>query len=335
MLISRRSGGILALLPLIGTLIPMSVAHGAIYRFNISPTSGLSTTNASVNARTSGTLIGDWDPVTNPTGTRTKPGLFGTFGDTENVAVNTSINFSTSGAPSVPLGGSFRMGFDTTALTVGMNNYVSVNSGPATGALATSATVTTASFRTRNPTSTFPGGIPVTIPLGDATITSLSLTQSGPASGTLTPDGPNRFTFTVAPTVNVMMGVNLTGNDLSLGPTPIVLPMQGTVTFGSDGAATLGALAPVNVNDTTNPAEALPPVPFGLPTVFPPGLTANVIFNLTLDQLTTMIAGTVSTDAIGRIERQHTITIGQVPEPACAASCAIPIATLLLARRRR
>jgi hypothetical protein len=302
------------------------------YRFVIAPTSGLSTSHASVAANTSGTLIGNWDALANPTGTRTKPGLFGTFGDTENVAVNTSINFSTSGAPSVLLGGSFRMSFDSTALTVGLSNYAAVNSGPATGALATSATVTTATFRTRNPSSTYPGGIPVTIPLGDATITSLSLTQTAPSSGTLAPDGPNRFTFTVAPMVDVTMGVNLTGNDLVLGPTSIVLPMQGAVTF--DGStASLSSLAPVQVNDVTNPAEALPPIPFGLPTVLPPGLTANVIFNLTLDQLTTMIDGSVSTNATGRIDRLKYVSLTQVPEPAGVSTIG-PAAVLVLSRRR-
>jgi hypothetical protein len=310
---------------------PRASAVVVPYRFTIAPSSGLTTTHASVAANTSGTLIGNWDPVANPTGTRTKPGLSGTFGDTENVAVNTSINFSSSGAPSVPLGGSFRMSFDSTALTVGLSNYAAVNSGPATGALATSATVTTASFRTRSPTSTYIGGIPVTLPLGDATITSLSLTQSAPASGTLAPDGPGRYTFTVAPTVDVTMGVNLTGNDLVLGPTSIVLPMQGAVTFAGS-TASLSSLAPVQVNDVTNPAEPLPPIPFGLPTILPPGLTANVIFNMTLDQLTTMIDGSVSTDASGQIDRLKHVSVAQVPEPA-AASAALLWTTITMAAR--
>jgi len=308
----------------------------APYRFTIGAGSGLSTTGAAVTANTSGTLIGNWDALTNPTGTRTKPGLFGTFADTENVAVGTSINFSTNGAPSVPLGGSFRMSFDSTAMTVNLTDYASVNSTPATGALATNATVTTQSFRTRNPSSTFPGGIPVTLPLGDATITSLSLSQTAPANGTLSPAGANRFTFTVMPTVDVMMGVNLTGNDLSLGPVPIVLPMQGTVTFNATGSgATLSSLAPLHISDLTNPAEPLPPIPFGLPTVFPPGLTANVIFNLTLDQVNTMIDGTVSTAAVGRFDHADRGGISAVPEPACFSMIFLAAATLAPRRRRR
>src|SRR3954470_3106618 len=95
------------------------------YQFTINTPSGLTTTNASVSANTSGTLIGNWDATTNPTGTRTKPGLFGTFGDTENVAVPATISFATSGAPSVPLGGGFRMAIDGGALSVELTDYAS------------------------------------------------------------------------------------------------------------------------------------------------------------------------------------------------------------------
>jgi hypothetical protein len=137
--------------------------------------------------------------------------------------------------------------------------------------------------------------------------------------------------------VNVMMGVNLTGNDLSLGPVPIALPMQGTVSYNAGGSgAVLSALAPLQINDLTNPAEVLPPIPFGLPTVLPPGLTANVIFNLTLDQVNTIIDGTVSTSAIGQFD--HTTKIGlsgslsAVPEPTGAGVAAI--AAIALAPRR-
>src|SRR4051794_12553412 len=294
------------------------------YQFTIDPSSGLTTTSASVAAKTSGTLIGNWDATANPTGTRTKPGLFGTFGDTENVAVPATISFATSGAPSVPLGGGFRMAIDGGALSVELTDYASSMSAPATGALATNATITTQSFRTRNPSSTFPGGIPVTIPLGDATITSLALTQTSPATGVLTPAGPNQYTFTIAPTMDVSLGVNLSGSDLALGPVSIVLPMQGTLTLSGDGqTATLTSLAPVQVNDVQNPALVLPPLPFALPTVLPTGGTANVIFNLTLDQVTTLINGNVSTNAAGTL----------VPAPASGG--AIVLLSLIVSVRRR
>src|SRR4051812_21226103 len=101
-LLKMRCTALLAIV--IASFARLSTSASTSYDFVLQPTSGLTTTSASATAKTSGTLIGDWDAVTNPTGTRTKPGLFGTFGDTENVAVPATINFATSGTPSIPLG---------------------------------------------------------------------------------------------------------------------------------------------------------------------------------------------------------------------------------------
>ena len=57
------------------------------YRFTYLPTqSGLNAT-LSATVSTSGTMIGNYDAAANPTGTRTKPGIFGSFGSTENLPV--------------------------------------------------------------------------------------------------------------------------------------------------------------------------------------------------------------------------------------------------------
>lgn len=280
----------------------------ATYDFALQSPSGLTTTSASATANTTGTLVGNWDAATNPTGTRTKPGLFGAFGDTENLPVNTTINFATSGTPSIPQGGGFALSVDVANNSILLSNYVGFMSAPASGSLSSSATVTTENFRTRNPTSTYPGGIPVTLPIGDASITSLDVAQSADVTGLLTPTAnPNQFNFTIAVPVDVTLGVELTGNNLLLGPAPTLLALQGSLTLNGN-TATLSGLAPLDINQQTAPGLALPPLPFALPTVLPTGGTANVIFNLTLNQVTTAMQGSLAINANGVA----------VPEPSCA-----------------
>lgn len=301
----------------------LSLAAVVAYDFVLQPPSGLTTSSASATANTSGNLIGNWDAATNPTGTRTKPGLFGTFGDTENVAVPATISFATSGAPSIPQGGGFGLSVNAPANSMLMSGLASFMSSPATGSLATNATITTQTFRTRTPSSTYPGGIPVTVPLGDASVTSLDVLQTADATGILVPTAtPNQFTFTIAVPVDITLGVDLTGSNLQLGPASTLLALQGTLTVNNT-TATLSSLAPLDISQSTNPALALPPLPFALPTVLPAGSTANVIFNLTLDQVTTSLIGSLAINANGVA----------VPEPTSALAL-ITLCALKRAGRR-
>ncbi|CAN5462246.1 hypothetical protein BH09PLA1_BH09PLA1_28430 [soil metagenome] len=313
-----------AFLAIIVALANLSLAAAVPYNFVLQPSSGLATTTASATAKTSGSLIGDWDAATNPTGTRTKPGLAGAFGDTENVAVPATINFGTSGTPHIPLGGSFGLSIDLSNDSILMSGYGSSMSAPASGPLAASATITTQSFRTRSPTSTFFGGIPVTIPIGDATVTSLDIFQTEDVTGVLVPTGtPGTFNFTIVLPVEVTLGVDVIGNSLQLGPAPTLLPMQGTIEVNGT-TAMLSSLAPLDLAQQTDPALPLPPLPFALPTILPTGGTANVIFNLTLDQITTSLIGSLATNAAGTA----------VPEPTSALALMTTLCALKRAGRR-
>jgi hypothetical protein len=122
--------------------------------------------------------------------------------------------------------------------------------------------------------------------------------------------------------VEVTLGVEFTGQNLLLGPVPTLLAMQGSLTINGD-TATLSGLAPVDVSDTQMPGLVLPPLPFALPTILPPGDTANVLFNLTLNELTTALQGTLSITATGAV----------VPEPTSAGILAI--SAMCIRRRRR
>ncbi len=299
-----------------------AVASPLPFIFDLSPGSGINVTSSNIGANTAGTLIGDWDPVNNPGGTRTKPGLFGGFGSTENLPVNLTANLNVTGAPSVPLIGGFFLDVDTVAGTVTMTNYGSSQGGTPTGALALSATITTESFRTRTPDSTYPGGIPVTLPLGDANFTALDVIQDGtPALGTLTPTGGNTYDFAVSPFVTITGTIDLNGTFTDIGPLSGVLPITGSLTILGN-SATITSIATIAFQDTQSPNQALPQFPFGLPTVLPPGSTANVLLDLILQQINVALNAQIQNNATGTL----------VPEPSLALL--IP-GLLLLSRRGR
>ncbi|MFX4717804.1 hypothetical protein ABTB07_23170, partial [Acinetobacter baumannii] len=79
-----------------------------------------------ISANTQGTLVGNYDPDTNPTGTRTKPGVFGSFGPTENVPVNVSIGAAIGGNINRQASGTFRATVDGNTNTITFEN-LSVN----------------------------------------------------------------------------------------------------------------------------------------------------------------------------------------------------------------
>jgi hypothetical protein len=74
-----------------------SVSAQRKYDFLMYPADSDLNVRVSVQSFTSGTLVGNYNPNTNPTGTRTKPGIFSSFGPTENVPVPVEVNPSVEG----------------------------------------------------------------------------------------------------------------------------------------------------------------------------------------------------------------------------------------------
>ena len=112
------------------------------------------------------------------------------------------------------------------------------------------------------------------------------------------------------------------GQMFSLGPIPAVLPIQGQVTL-SGLSAQLLATAEIDLANSTNPGVALPQFPLGLPTILPPGGTANLLFDLMLEEIG------LSLDAMVTLEANGTLV------PAPGASLLLMGGGLLCARRRR
>jgi hypothetical protein len=310
---------------LLGFLIlsSLSAAHAQTYSFiTNSSASGLAASVKS-GVAADGTLIGNYDAGANPGGTRTKPGLFGTFGSTENVSVPLSISSQIDTNISSRPAGSCYLGFDLSAGTVAMTGYQAnlIASGPVT--IPATITLQWDNFRTQSPSSTFPGGIPVSSS-ENVLLTELGATQSGSASGTLTQTDTNKYSFTLYPLLAISAKLNVVGSDYVSDGAPGASQFSGVVEFIGD-TAVLNSTTPLQMLSSETPNTVLPTFAYDMPTVLPTGSVAHLNINEVLKSISFQVDGTVSTLADGT----------QVPEPATLASLAGCLVCCGLRGRRR
>lgn len=238
----------------------------------------------------SGSLIGDYDAVTNPSGTQTRPGFFGGSG---NNAIPTSAGFTVSADLDSNPSGGVLIEVDYDALTIGFDGLILdlLNGSPAATELTASLLFST--FNTVSPGFIYPGGTPYSVPLGDAaSLSRADVTQTAAAVGELTPTGdPDVFGFviTVPAQADLTVLAALPGADPienQLDPVPLQLPLNGTLTRQSDGSVRLSVESDPTPIALSTPLdlEPLPPIPLELPTLS--SATASVLLTLTPDQLT-------------------------------------------------
>ncbi|MFZ4574597.1 MAG: hypothetical protein ACOYN0_09385 [Phycisphaerales bacterium] len=262
-------------------------------------TSGISGTLSSTIA-TAGTLVGNYDATANPTGTRTKPGLFGSFGATENVPVPVTLGGGLNGDLDSATSGLFRM--DANAFTGALSLTGFEANFLATGSLDVPITVSLEfdTFRTRSPSSTYIGGFPLTLPIGSASVSQFSVRQVGPSIGTMTPNGTGGYDVLVAPLVELTLSLQFLGTEFAIPAITIPFPLAGQLDFTGQNAA-LSSLTPLAFDQSFDIGVAIPQQAFALPTILPPGGTANVLFDLTLDSIGAALSAEIQTNATGTL----------------------------------
>jgi hypothetical protein len=273
----------------------VSVAAGSALAapldFTIDSDASSVTGGLTIVADTAGTLIGDYDPDTNPTGTQTRPGLFGGSG---NVPIPVDLDLTSDTPFDLSPAGGFVLTADPDALTFTVDAFASdlLNGQPIASSLGLVFEYDT--FRTFNPDSFFLGGFPIPINLDAASITTLTVTQSGPMTvpGALIPDGPGSYTLAgLLPATLTIVGDSL-GAPIDPGPLPLSLPLAGSLAFNPDGSATVSLAISLDGLSQTIDTSTLPPlpdIPFPLPTIT--GGTANVILSLAVASISLDAAG--------------------------------------------
>ncbi|MFT7679098.1 MAG: hypothetical protein ACI8QC_003097 [Planctomycetota bacterium] len=237
------------------------------------------------------TVIGDFDVASNPGGTRTLPGIFGGSG---NQPVGMDLSLSTplrvSGEPS----GALTLGLDVVAGTLDVDGLsLDLTSGQAgTADLVLGLMFST--FRTFAPDSLYIGGFPLDIPLNGGSLSAPIFVQSVPATGTLTPTNVvGQYLVEVLVLGELSLEVDFAGTLLPLGPLPMVLPLVGTLQVnGTQASLSVGLSESFDqvIPDPLGDFE-FADVPLPLPTILPPGETANLLLTTIISELS--LAGNI------------------------------------------
>jgi hypothetical protein len=222
-----------------------------------------------------GNWIGNYDAATNPTGTRTIPGLFGGSG-------NNPIAFSSTVKPKAAISdtrpsGTFRFGFDQATGAVDVANLSLDLLGGQSGTISTSMLLTYSTFRTAQPTSTFIGLTNIEVPVDNGSLNGATALQSGIAVGAATANADGTWNFAVTVPVNVTVSGTALAQPFS-STSPAAIALAGTIAI--DGSV-ISITSQGSVNDSAS-IPAPPPLvnaPFDLPTVLPAGSVAHLLIN--------------------------------------------------------
>ena len=272
-----------------------SVSHAASERYScvLGPTSTVNQTTNLV-LPLAGTWIGNYNATTNPTGTQTRPGLFGGSG-------NVAIPYTMSIRPTVAINGAhpagtFTLGFDPVTRAVAVYGLQSNLLNGQQGTVAVNVRLTYSTFRSFSPNSIFPGVNNVDVPLESGSLTAATASQTAPAYGLATANTDGSFAFTVAVPVTIAVAGTAAGQPFESSSAGL-LALNGTISV-SGTQATVAAQATVNETGPVPPPPPLVDQPFGLPTI-PPGSTANLLLSGTFSEGTVTTAATITLAAVG------------------------------------
>lgn len=265
------------------------------YRLTIQPSSRVVVDN-SIFAPSTGTLIGNFDATTNPTGTRTLPGIFGGSGNNPiPVSVDVAVGEESETSPGGILTLLVNPGAGTFAISelwIDLLNEVVIEA-------PISATIAYSTFRTVSPSFLYPGGIPITIPIGNAQITVLTAALgAGDSIGTLTPNGDGSYTLAGAASLDVLFEATVLDQPGQGGAFAIVAPIGGTLTPTVDGATLTLSISLSNGTEIRGPFPAVESVPLDLPTL-DPNTPAKVLLTLEFQRIDVAIEGDVEGVATG------------------------------------
>lgn len=252
------------------------------YNFTLQPSSMLSGT-FSAEAPFTGSLIGNYNATSNPSGTRTLLGAFG-FCSSGNQTVPLSGNGTASGNPTSTPTGSFNISFNTAGNSATLNALDVNLLGTAEPAVATNISLTYQGFRTCQPTGFFPG-LTIPLDLGEATVNVLAASQTcSPSAGTLTQTAPGVYTFSIPTNLTLALTFTFNGAEQVADPTVVPVTLTGTATLSGATATVSASLNVMQHQEIEGPIPALENAPFDLPN--PLGGTVHLLLTVTLTSST-------------------------------------------------
>ncbi len=264
-------------------------ASAQSFTYSLDPALSDISVSANVTLDLTGDLKGVFDSTANPGGTRTISGLFGDPGTNAEIplSLGLGIDLNLGGAGA----GSFTLIYDSQTGEVGVDELFTTVGAGTTSQADLSVTLQYDTFRTASPGSLFIGGIPLTLPLGAATASEITLVQSAPAVGTASPSGtPGVLDVELVVPVDLSLVVDLGplggGAPTPVGPIPFALPISGAFDLGACDTR-LDAVTSQTISQSIPSPFPLSfdDLPLDLPTILPPGSTANLLLTAGLDTL--------------------------------------------------
>ena len=230
-----------------------------------------------------GSLIGNFDEVSNPEGTLTRPGLFGGSG---NQPVEMDVTGILNGEIESQPVGSYQLDVDFDELAVSISELEMDVLGGDSGLLGVMLDLDFETFRTFQPDSLFLG-VPITLPLGDAELTSLNFQQTGTAlPAPLVPLGPNQYSFTLIVPATILIESEILGQPLSPPPFALAVMLNGELHLEGDQVTVTQSFEQMAADEFIDiPNGEFIDIPLPLPTVLPPGGTANLLFSGSVDSI--------------------------------------------------
>jgi hypothetical protein len=282
----------------VASLFACAVASAQSFNCTVNSQASTLSQTTTITAPFAGNLIGNYDATTNPTGTQTRPGVFGGSG---NQPIPYTASFVLDGdLNSNPLG-SFVADVDAEVLQVSISGFSLDLLGASIGTLPATININYQTFRTFSPNSLFPGGVTIPVPIGDATISELQAFQNTEAvTGVLTPVKGGGYSFVAAVPVDLVLSAEVMGAPVAQKSIiPGVVPITGTVQFTPAGVSFSFSIS--SSDSQTQPVTdgAFTNQPLALPTVLPTGGTANLLISGTVTSVSTATALTATVVGTG------------------------------------
>lgn len=247
------------------TLFGLAANAGAqTFTFTINSTTSSYKETTTGSSPVVGNLIGNYS-ATNLTGTRTKPGVVGSWGATENDPIAFTGIATASSTATTPVTGSFVLVLDTTHLTVKVEKYTSTFFGTTPASVILGLSPKIGAFQTKNPTFIYPA-ITSTVPLGPLAVKNLKVVQgTTPGVGVLKLLAPHVYGFSVLFPSVVSSTVSV-GTHSTVVTTPAFFGLSGAVTITGATASFAETVTTTNQTSLLKLPTTLPTFPVSLPT---------------------------------------------------------------------
>ncbi len=187
-----------------------------------------------------GSLVGDWDAVLNPTGTRTKPGESGPFGPGENVPVPAGLTLSHDGDIACTVSGRFAFIADFDQERAFIHRMrLDLLSTPV--AVPVTVLADHDAFRTRSPDGAFPASPASSAEQSFARVVEFAFYPRSSSEGTLEQIAPGTSQFSVRVGGVIDGAIELDGNRIDLPVIPAEILFTGEIAVDGESASITGS----------------------------------------------------------------------------------------------